>query len=187
MPSKRAGNRANFDFFELPGIVILGGPKIPANRGGGGFLGKGETIVFRIRKKFTFEAAHQLSIAETDACKRSIHGHGYVVEVFLTAERLNKACMVCDFGLLGPCILSILKEYDHSIVMPVSLLTPDNSGFLRGLKLITLDQNPTAEVFAEIFYHVFESYLKDKVNEDVKVEKVRVHETATGWAEYDNA
>jgi 6-pyruvoyltetrahydropterin/6-carboxytetrahydropterin synthase len=45
-----------------------------------------------IRKQFKFEGAHIVRNCTTRRCKKSIHGHSYVVEVFFTSNKLY------DFG-----------------------------------------------------------------------------------------
>ena len=73
--------------------------------------------MFRICKKFSFEAAHQLDKAFSQECVECIHGHSYVVELFLVSESLDDMDMVLDFGYLKELIKDIKKKYDHSLIL----------------------------------------------------------------------
>lgn len=42
-----------------------------------------------IRKKYTFEGAHIVRNCSSDRCKKSIHGHSYIVEVLFTSDKLD--------------------------------------------------------------------------------------------------
>ena len=54
-----------------------------------------------IRKLFKFEGSHIVRNCTSDRCSHSLHGHSYKVELFLTADHLDNAGMVVDFGLLA--------------------------------------------------------------------------------------
>jgi 6-pyruvoyltetrahydropterin/6-carboxytetrahydropterin synthase len=82
-----------------------------------------------IDKSFTFEAGHrvwsqqlnnpELSISTECACKH-LHGHSYVIKVFLGANRLDDSQMVTDFKNLN-----FMKEFlddvlDHKFIIDVN-------------------------------------------------------------------
>jgi 6-pyruvoyltetrahydropterin/6-carboxytetrahydropterin synthase len=143
--------------------------------------------MFRIRKLFRLEAAHQLATAFSKDCSDTIHGHSYVVEVFLVAGHLENG-MVLDFGVLKENIEATKEAWDHALFLPASLANREEYQKVLPTqrKVIILEENPTAENMA---YHLFQSF-KEAVrrattNVRVAVEKVRVHETSTGWAEYE--
>ena len=135
--------------------------------------------MYRIRKVFKFEAAHRLLSAHSTECL-ALHGHSYVVEVFLASPHLNKAGMVMDFGRLKDFMIPAINRFDHSCILH------DDDGLDQGNE-IHMKQNPTAENMAHHFFTYLENELEIGVHGDTSwmVEKVRVHETATGWAEYE--
>jgi len=133
---------------------------------------------FVIRKQFKFEGAHQLFTSFSECCNQQIHGHSYVVDVFFMSNKLNKDGMVIDFGEIKSKINKYMNSWDHAIVMPrmfpkeyIDMLKKHNK------KIMIVDYNPTAENMAKYMYE----YISDKIPETLKV---RVSETATGFAEY---
>lgn len=140
--------------------------------------------MYRIRKSFTFESAHQLEDAFTKLCSDTIHGHSYTVEVFLCLDTLDKDGMVTDFGRIKHLFKDIIDgEYDHSLIMPNT--TPEDYMEVLGKynkRLIVTDFNPTAENLAKQLYFEFLEVIPEEVN--AWISKVRVWETATGWAEF---
>jgi len=105
--------------------------------------------MFLIRKRFRFEAAHQLERCPSDAskeCSETIHGHSYVVDVILRAPRLDESRMVLDFGALASIIQTLWDELDHSLLLPPGLMTT-YTGLLTG-KIVNIGGNPTAELLA---------------------------------------
>lgn len=148
--------------------------------------------MFRIRKRFSFEGAHQLApgMCETQACSDTIHGHSYKVDVFLTSPRLNVAGMVLDFSCLS-FIKDIVEEWDHALILSPYVNEPYLGALMEwNLKLKVMDFNPTAENIAmELFDRI-----KRRLQEDfpanagsVVLEKVRVWETEKAWAEYSES
>ncbi len=141
--------------------------------------------MYRIRKMFKFEAAHQLDRAFSRACTDSIHGHSYVVEVFLTAERLDEDLMVTDFGRLGEVIAEVKREWDHALFLSPRRHGGEYANVVS--KIVELEDNPTAELMAKVLFDVFTRAVAEMGrHNNPRVERVRVHETATGWAEYDD-
>ncbi len=138
--------------------------------------------MFRVRKTFRFEAAHILKSAYSKDCSNTIHGHSYVVEVFLKSPELNEDGMVMDFGELKDIIGSIFTAFDHALILPAEFKQTDGTPPLDG-KIIWWSTNPTAETMAREFFGRVAARLNRHTY--VKVEKIRVHETTTGWAEYE--
>ncbi len=130
--------------------------------------------MFRIRKQFHFEGSHILSSAYSGACKNHIHGHSYIVEVFLQSENLNEDGMIVDFGKLRHDLKPILEEFDHKLIVHK---TDYRDSYLQVADIL-FPTNPTAENMA---YHIYCLLVENQP----QVYKVRVHETATGWAEYE--
>jgi 6-pyruvoyltetrahydropterin/6-carboxytetrahydropterin synthase len=124
------------------------------------------TAVYTIAKQFSFEASHQLpGLPDGHKCGR-MHGHSYTAEVVLTARVLRDPGFVMDFGDLKPVGAYLDTVADHRT-------------------LNDLIPNPTSENLARHLY----TWVLDNLTipNGVILEKVRISETATSWAEYTGA
>lgn len=132
--------------------------------------------MFTIRKKFKFEAAHRLSSSYSKCCQ-GIHGHSYIVEVFFRSEHLNQDGMVIDFGLVSEKVKELFDAWDHALLLEAAE-NPNITQTFQGVsKVVLTNWNPTAENMArEIYYRLYGSF--------PQLYKVRVHETDSGYAEY---
>ena len=148
--------------------------------------------MYTIRKQFKFEMAHQLHNAFSTACSKQIHGHSYICEVFFSSDKLDETEMVIDFGKVKALINDYINSWDHCLVMPNTM--PEEyltclAKFNENLKIVSY--NPTAERMSRDMYEYItviltnEGLLKSITNPNgMYLEKVRLHETTTGWAEY---
>ena len=150
--------------------------------------------MFRICKTFEFESGHVLS-KSMDRCQYP-HGHSRRVEVVLRCEQLNEHDMVCDFKWIKLALADILSRLDHA--MCVNQSDPRREHFNNmGAKLeLFQDQDPTSEVIARLLFEHLQKKLDQqaeltglegssyKVPAGVKLERVRLWETSTSWAEY---
>jgi len=144
---------------------------------------------YRICKTFEIESGHMLS-KHAERC-RFPHGHSRRIEIVLSAERLDDHDMVCDFKAVKLAVAGFLDQYDHAMMIN------SDDAFLPALKqasdrVIVFDQvDPTTEVLAKTIF----DYISKRVSEGgakggftfpqgVVVERVRVWETSTSWAEY---
>lgn len=135
--------------------------------------------MFTIRKKFKFEAAHLLTKSQSIECQK-IHGHSYIVEVFIQAEELNDDEMVVDFKIISRALQPIIDHWDHSLI--VQTRTDMEKFSIKELAgMIFVDFNPTAEQMAR---HLTELAIFRLCDCGLKAIKIRIHETSTGWAEY---
>jgi len=126
--------------------------------------------MYRIRKKFKFEAAHRLTSAYSKECTDSIHGHSYIVEIFIESKILNEDGMVIDFKKLKEKIKPLIDLWDHKVI----LHTKDTEK-LKNCCVVPF--NPTAENMAKTIYVAC-------FRAGITVSKVRIHETDSGYAEY---
>ncbi len=62
--------------------------------------------MFRISKKFEFSASHVLDCLYDDHPCARLHGHNYIVTVYLQSENLNEYGFVVDYR-----DLQVIKEY----------------------------------------------------------------------------
>lgn len=147
----------------------------------------------RIGKLFEFENAHIVRFCSSKRCKTSIHGHSYKLELVLKANTLDKAGMVYDFGLLKGSIKQIIDAFDHSTCLYID----DDKEYLEDIKKhsarwIELPCNISAENLSIVFFILISIILKNTQmhnNESVKVDRIKLNETRTGWAEceYEDA
>lgn len=141
-----------------------------------------------IRKKFKFEGAHIVRDCSSDRCKKSIHGHSYIVEVFITSKGIDNGGMVMDFGLTKGSISDFIDSFDHCY----SLWDKEKEDFKSFIKShserwIEMPVTPSAEMYSLMFFYVIDKIIKNTEfnngEQKVKLHSVRVHETETGYAE----
>ena len=141
-----------------------------------------------IRKLFKFEGSHIVRDCSSDRCKKSIHGHSYIVEVMFTADTLDNGQMIVDFGLLKGTVKDLIDSFDHAY----SLWYREKEDFQEFIKshsdrYIIMPVSPTAEMYAVMFFAAIRAIILDTQFNNgecgVKLHSVRVHETDTGYAE----
>jgi 6-pyruvoyltetrahydropterin/6-carboxytetrahydropterin synthase len=136
---------------------------------------------FRIAKSFTVESGHLLT-KHPGAC-RFPHGHSRTIEIVVASDALNARDMVWDFADLKTAAADTVARFDHAF----ALNTADPSfAALRaayGERVIAFENtDPTSEVLAR---EIFRTLRKKLVaHAGFRLERVRVTETATSWAEY---
>lgn len=96
------------------------------------------------------------------------------MELFFKSEKLNEDGMVIDFGLVKDICKKIINKFDHSLILDIG----DKSCKTLRKNAIIFKSPPTAECMAKYFF--------DRIKKEINIlSKVRVHETDTGWAEYE--
>jgi 6-pyruvoyltetrahydropterin/6-carboxytetrahydropterin synthase len=125
------------------------------------------------------------------------HGHSRRVDVILTAETLDSSDMICDFKTIKLALDAFLRRFDHAMAM--NSTDPALASMPAGLRerIVTFaNTDPTTEVLARhVFEHVAgeiasgreyvdERGLTYRFPPGVRVERVRVTETNSTWAEY---
>lgn len=140
-----------------------------------------------IRKLFKFEGAHIVRNCSSRHCRENIHGHSYLVEVFITSDKLDNGYMVMDFGLLDK-VKMFIESFDHTY----SLWAREEEEFKEFVyrynhRVAELPISPSAEGYALMFLYVIDRILQHTEFKNgegrVRLSSVRVHETATGYAE----
>ena len=141
-----------------------------------------------IRKLFKFEGAHIVRNCSSVRCKKSIHGHSYIVEVFFSSDGFDNGMMVMDFGLMKGTIKDFIDGFDHAY----SMWDKESLEFKEFMKTnsdrwIEMPVSPSAEAYSLMFFKVIDEMVKSTkfVNgeKNVILKSVRVHETTTGYAE----
>lgn len=140
----------------------------------------------RLTKEFTFEAAHALE--GYDGACREIHGHSYRLFVTIKGEPSTdsydpKQGMVMDFGVLKRIVgEQIISQMDHAFVVRRTEQGESLREMLaeRYENIVMVDYQPTCEnMLAD-----FAERLLDSLPDDVELYSLRLHETATSFAEW---
>jgi 6-pyruvoyltetrahydropterin/6-carboxytetrahydropterin synthase len=145
---------------------------------------------YRICKSFEIESGHILS-KHPGKC-RFPHGHSRRIEVVLAADSLDANDMVCDFKAVKHALQVFLDSWDHALA-----LNTDDPNFAfyqerHGARIIPfVHTDPTSEVMARTIFDQLNGALATVVRQGdfaipagVRVERVRVTETSSSWAEY---
>lgn len=147
---------------------------------------------YRISKSFEIESGHILS-KHPDKC-RFPHGHSRKVEIVLSADRLDANDMVCDFKALKERIKAFIDSWDHALCLNSN--DPNREFYQKayGERVVIFTQaDPTSEVMAKAIYDELNRRLSEgqrqpdlayRIPDGVRVERVRVTETSSSWAEY---
>jgi 6-pyruvoyltetrahydropterin/6-carboxytetrahydropterin synthase len=149
---------------------------------------------FRIARRFQIESGHRLS-KHPEKC-RFPHGHTRTVEVVLQADSLDENDMVCDYKALKTVVERELESFDHAMLL--SATDPQRDSFaVFGSRVVLLeDGDPTTEVLARFLFRRIAAVFRPgsevttpggvtyRVPETVRLERVRVSETANTWGEY---
>jgi len=168
---------------------------------GGGAFGRpgsgtyaGGVMVYRICKAFEIESGHMLS-RHKGRC-RFPHGHTRRVEIVLCAPDLDENGMVCDFQAIKLAVGECLERLDHALC--VNSQDPNLPG-LAGVRerIVVFEKTePTTEVMARHIYDHVQAQVRSgraftgadggtyTLPERLTVERVRVGETSSTWAEY---
>ncbi|MGV3614653.1 MAG: 6-pyruvoyl trahydropterin synthase family protein [Fimbriimonas sp.] len=151
---------------------------------------------YRVCKAFTVESGHMLS-KHPERC-RYPHGHTRRVEVVVASETLDASDMVIDFKALKLAVEDYIERYDHA--MAINSEDPLRAELERihgGCTVVFEGIDPTTEVIAKDIYDFvadilargFEGHSKSGARYEIRaaavtLERVRVWETPTSWAEY---
>ena len=120
--------------------------------------------IFEVYVKSHFSAAHSLEGYPGDCAH--IHGHNWMVEVFVKCAQLDEIGIGIDFREIKQAVKEVIQGLDHF-----------NLNDLPAFKEV----NPTSENIAKFLYHE----LGKQLNSDgVKVSKVKVSETPGAGAFY---
>lgn len=126
------------------------------------------------------------------------HGHTRTFELVVSAEELDQNDMVVDFKVISMMASKFIDQFDHSMAINSNDPLRANIEKIHPTGTIVFpDQDPTTEVLAKaVFDHVAGLFVKGfegscsrgnvyRVEPGrVILEKVRVSETPSSWAEY---
>ncbi len=152
-------------------------------------------MIYRVCKSFEIESGHMLS-KHPGRC-RLPHGHSRRVDLVISSPTLDASDMVCDFKALKLAVEDHLDQYDHALLVNSEDAILDELSEQYKDRLIVLeDEDPTTEVLARRIYEFVEAQIRtggryvDKAGngfslpEHLTLERVRVTETSSSWAEY---
>jgi 6-pyruvoyltetrahydropterin/6-carboxytetrahydropterin synthase len=147
---------------------------------------------YRVCKTFTVESGHMLS-RHPERCKYP-HGHTRTIEIVVAGSDLDENGMLLDFKALKLAVQGYVERYDHALAVNSEdpLLPALKATYPADAVIVFEGQEPTTEVLArDIYDHVagvlavgFESELYRIAPNSVRLERVRVWETPSSWAEY---
>ncbi|MDD2706734.1 MAG: 6-carboxytetrahydropterin synthase [Verrucomicrobiae bacterium] len=148
---------------------------------------------YRICKIIKVENGHMLS-KHKGGCHFP-HGHSRRIELVLESGKLDKNDMVCDFAVLKSALKEFLDTLDHSMCINTRDPLYKTLKKVYGNRVIGFDnQDPTSEVVARMIYCQVKKLLKGAPksghkkpipSKGVRLVRVRVWETSTCWAEYE--
>jgi len=123
----------------------------------------------RIVKELTFEAAHYLP--KYNGKCRALHGHSYKLQIGIRGMVNSETGMVMDFGELKAIIKGLfIDALDHSFL---------NENLLPFFP----NECSTAENMVMWLVDKLSKYF-EQANQSIKVDFVRLYETATSYAEW---
>jgi len=140
----------------------------------------------RVTKSFGFETGHAL-YGHDGLCK-NIHGHSYKLFVTVIGTPIQddnnpKNGMVIDFKDLKRIVKTeIVDVFDHATVFNNNSPHAELANILsdHNHKVIQVDYQPTSEKMVICFAHRIAARLPSHI----KLHNVRLHETATAYAEW---
>ena len=148
--------------------------------------------MFRICKCIEVESGHLLS-KHPGNCQFP-HGHTRSVEMVYVADTLDDREMVLDFKVVKEMMEDFVEQFDHALCMNTSDPNYEKFHAIYGDHIIPFDAaDPTSEMMAMmVFRHAAKALEKAKqggfslpVRAEVRLERVRVWETSSSWAEYE--
>ena len=140
-------------------------------------------MTYRICKQFEIATGHALS-KHKGKCIR-LHGHTRTVEVVVVADKLDANDMVCDFTVLKKSVGGVVNMYDHALMLNSNDPLCGAISAVRAEGLIALENvDPTTEIIAEKIFREIEGVLPVDEKRNVKIERVRIWESSSSWAEF---
>lgn len=149
---------------------------------------------YRVCKSFEVESGHML-LKHPSLC-RFPHGHSRRIDVVLSGESLDGNDMLCDFKTIKLAVQGYVRRFDHALAVNSNDPIVATLGPLGERTVVFENQDPTTEAMAKRLYDFIASELsgaKTYTDENghqyrfpagVVVERVRVTETSSSWAEY---
>lgn len=154
-------------------------------------------MMYRVCKAFEVESGHMLS-KHPDRC-RFPHGHSRRIEVVVASEALDAHDMVCDFAALKLAVRGAVDKFDHAMAVnseDPALGVMKSHGALGERLVVFPGKDPTTEVLAKSIFDELTRAIASggeligpngrryTLPHGLIVERVRVGETSSSWAEF---
>lgn len=136
--------------------------------------------MFKIRRKFRFEAAHRL-VASRNLKSQNVHGHSFVVDVQLAARELNGDGMVIDLEVLRETVENLISSLDHRLIL--SEKDPLVEAFKGGIDIVLVPYNPTIANMAKDMALAIMSHFAG-LQPSFESVQVRLYANEESWSEY---
>lgn len=134
--------------------------------------------MFKITKRFEFEATHKLKLTYDSPCA-NFHGHSYKVEINIQSEELDENGMVMDFSKLNLLKDWVMENWDHAAIVPTSLVTDEIKA-----EFGKLYEFPHANTTAEYMCFYLHQKAIELFDADGKDISITVYETTNNCATY---
>ena len=86
--------------------------------------------MMEIFKEFTFDSAHSLPmLPETHKC-HNVHGHTYIVRIYVKGKLDDKLGWVMDFGDIKKVVKPVIDQLDHKFLNDIEGLENSTSEIL---------------------------------------------------------
>lgn len=92
--------------------------------------------MYEVKKRIEVSAAHRLDLSYESKCT-NLHGHNWIIDVYLRSDTLNKDGMVMDFTHIKK---AVQDRFDHKVINDA------------------VDFNPTAENLAKHICDTLQPY-----------------------------
>lgn len=92
--------------------------------------------MYEVKKRIEVSAAHRLELSYESKCT-NLHGHNWIIDVYLRSDTLNSDGMVMDFTHIKK---AVQDKFDHKVINDV------------------VDFNPTAENLAKYICDTLQPY-----------------------------
>jgi len=76
--------------------------------------------MYRIRKRLEISGAHRLCLEYNSKCS-NLHGHNWIIDIYMESENLNSSGMVCDFTHIKQ---NITDKLDHKYLNDIFAFNP---------------------------------------------------------------
>jgi len=83
--------------------------------------------MYEIKKRIEISTAHKLNLSYKSKCSE-LHGHNFIVDVYLRSEKLNSNGMIMDFSLIKA---KIQDKFDHKVINDVVGFNPTAENFAK--------------------------------------------------------
>lgn len=86
--------------------------------------------MYYVKKRLEVSAAHNLSLDYESKCE-NLHGHNWIINIYLKSEKLDKNGMVMDFTIIKK---KIMNKMDHKYLNEVFDFNPTAENIAHWIK-----------------------------------------------------